>query len=581
MSTRRLIRNASRQAQTRFTMKARAFIRALGEACRGTHFRGIWSLIMILALLTIVPSAQAAFVIASTDAGLVRGTVSDDGKVDVFQGLPYASPPVGNFRWAPPQPVVPWSGIRNALTPGSPCPQTGRLASINEDCLYLNVWGPHNEEAEGRPHGRLPVIVWIHGGGQVSTTGSEYDGSRLVTRGQPVIAVTINYRLNIFAFFAHAGLTAEIPDLGSGNYATLDQQYALRWVRKNIANFGGDPDNITIAGESGGAQAVCILLASPPAAGLFQRAISESGPCQWQYYPTRTASEARGAQIAVELGCTQTENADVVACLRDQPTATILAKFSGLGPTAQPAVGGGAFPLPLRHAIAFGRFNMVPIIQGANKDENLFFVAPAYDGRGTPVTQAQYPQIIEQIFGAERTPAILEQYPTSNYRTPSYALTAVLTDSAENGTASRNRIGSCNTHLGNQLLASWVPVYAFEFADENAPFPIPLFPLPTGGMRGAGHTTELPYLWKMNVTLNPAQQRLSDTMIGYWTTFAARGNPNAEGLPTWPRYTNSDQQVISLKPDATSANSNFGEEHKCKFWSEQGFDNLYGPYQTP
>jgi para-nitrobenzyl esterase len=270
--------------------------------------------------------------------------------------------------------------------------------------------------------------------------------------------------------------------MGSGNYATLDQQFALKWVKRNIANFGGDPDNVTIAGESGGGQAVCILLVSPPAAGLFQRAITQSGPCQDQYYPTLTASEEAGAKIASELGCSD------VACLRKLPVAAILARQTGTAPAGQPATGGGAFPLPIRHAIAFGQFDKVPVMEGSTKDEALFFVAPAHDGVGEKVTEAEYPQIITTLFGEARSQAILEQYPTSNYPTPSYALVAVETDSAENGEATRNRLGACNTELANQLLAPWVPVYAFEFADENAPWPIPLFPLSTGGMkRGRPH----------------------------------------------------------------------------------------------
>lgn len=536
-------------------------------------------LILVTAMLTIMPLAYAETpavppsggdVTALTDSGLVRGKVSDDGDVEIYQGIPYAAPPVANLRWAPPQPPAHWSGTRDAFEPGSPCPQTGRLASVNEDCLYLNVWAPREPSRD-----RLPVIVWIHGGGQLITTGSEYDGSRLVTRGTPVIAVTINYRLNIFAFFAHAELTAEDAAMGSGNYATLDQQFALKWVKRNIANFGGDPDNVTIAGESGGGQAVCILLVSPPAAGLFQRAITESAPCQDQYYPTLTASEAEGMKIASELGCSD------VACLRKLPVAVLLAKQTGTAPVGQPATGGGAFPLPIRHAIAFGQFNKVPVMEGSTKDEALFFVPPAYDGVGKKVTEAQYPQIIATLFGEARSQAILEQYPTSNYPTPSYALVAVETDSAENGEATRNRLGACNTELANQLLAPWVPVYAYEFADENDPWPIPLFPLSTGGMKGAGHTSELPYLWKMDVPLSDAQQRLSTTMIKYWTNFAAHGDPNGDGLPAWPKFTSSSPQYMTFRTDRVAADATFRDVHKCKFWSEQGWANLYGSYDAP
>ena len=204
-----------------------------------------------------------------TASGLVRGTTSADGSVAIFQGIPYAAPPVGQLRWAAPQPPAAWSGVRDALQTRSPCPQTGQYASLNEDCLYLNVWAPVRYANK-----KLPVMVWVHPGGQTSSAANDYNPQRLITHGTPAIFVSFNFRLNIFAFFAHKALTAELPELGSGNYAGLDQQQVLRWVRDNIANFGGDPGNVTIFGQSGGAQGVCVLLASPPAKGLFHKAIS-------------------------------------------------------------------------------------------------------------------------------------------------------------------------------------------------------------------------------------------------------------------------------------------------------------------
>jgi para-nitrobenzyl esterase len=227
--------------------------------------------------------------------------------------------------------------------------------------LYLNVFVPVRNA-----NNKLPVMVWIHPGGQVNSAANDYYPERLITQGTPVIVVTFNYRLNIFAFFAHQALTAENPQLGSGNYAGLDQQQALRWVRDNIANFGGDPGNVTIFGQSGGAQAVCILLASPPASGLFHRAISESGSCQWELYPSLTASENKGAQIATNLGCT---GSNPLPCLRALPTSVILAQQGGGADesAAQPAWGAGAFPLPMRETMSTGQFNKVPLMQGGNQ----------------------------------------------------------------------------------------------------------------------------------------------------------------------------------------------------------------------
>jgi para-nitrobenzyl esterase len=517
------------------------------------------------------PVNGSEFVTARTTTGSVRGKVSSDGSVEVFKGIPYAAPPVSEFRWKAPRAPAPWSGVRDAFEASSPCPQSGRLASTNEDCLYLNVWAPRRSSRDS-----LPVMVFIHGGGQRTSAAHEYNADWLVTRGTPVVYVSMNYRLNIFAFFAHKELTAEDPQLGSGNYATLDQQQALRWVRDNIANFGGDPRNVTIFGESGGAQAVCVLLASPPARELFHRAISQSGPCQWQFYPSLTASEERGADIAAQLGC---KDSDPLPCLRSLPADVILAEERGAisdTAAAQPAWGGGAFPLPLREAMASGQFTRVPLLQGSNRDEAMFQLAPLYDGGGSPVTPAQYPTILTQYFGKSRVAAIQKQYPLADYPTPTYALIAALTDS---GMVTNNRIGLCNLHLANQLASPHVPLYAYEFADRTAPYPAPIFDAP-GNLVGAAHTKELSYLFHQN-ELTPAQRNISDIMIGYWTSFAAKGDPNANGLPIWPVYTSNQQMVMKFDSNTVSANADFYTRYRCTFWAQQGFGILSGPYPTP
>ncbi|HSV83774.1 MAG TPA: carboxylesterase family protein [Ramlibacter sp.] len=512
-------------------------------------------------------------VTVATTAGAVRGKLTSDGAVEVFKGIPFAAPPIGELRWKAPRPPVPWQGVREAVDAGSPCPQTGRLASTNEDCLHLNVWTPHR-----RPGGKLPVMVFLHGGGQRESAGHEYNADWLVTRGTPVVYVGINYRLNIFAFFAHPGLTAEDPQLGAGNYAALDQIQALRWVRDNIASFGGDPGNVTIFGESGGAQAVCVLLASPPARGLFHRAISQSGPCQWQYFPSLTASEQRGAQMAAQLGCPQ---ADPLPCLRAVPAGTILTRQQGAASVtdtaaAQPAWGGGVLPLPIRDAMASGRFTRVPFMQGGNRDEGLFQLAAAFDGRGNPVTAGNYPELLARYLGASRVAPVQQQYPLANYPTPIHALGAALTDS---GTVSNNRIGLCNLNMANQLMAPHVPLYAYEFADRTAPYPAPIFDAP-GNVPGAAHTKELSYLFHQS-ELTPAQRQLSDTMIRYWTNFAAKGDPNGPGLPQWPVYRPDGQMTIQFESGRVVADGSLPTRAKCRFWAEQGFGVLHGPYATP
>jgi para-nitrobenzyl esterase len=539
---------------------------------RGTLF-ALVSMALAAAIAPQPGLSKQPDVVVSTNSGSVGGTTSTDGSVLIWRGIPYAAPPVGPLRWVAPQPPASWSGILDATGPAkTPCPQTGQYASVNEDCLYLNVFAPVRNA-----NNKLPVMVWIHGGGQINSAANDYNPDTLATRGTPVVVVTFNYRLNIFAFFAHQALTAENPQLGSGNYAGLDQQAALRWVRDNIANFGGDPGNVTIFGQSGGAQAVCVLMASPPASGLFQRAISESGACQWELYPSLTASEHKGAVIANQLGCS---GSNPLPCLRALPTSVILAKQQGIGAdtsAGQPAWGGGAFPLPMRETISSGQFNKVPLIQGGVQWEAMFGIAPMFDGAGHPVTAAQYPQLLQQYYGASRVDAIQQQYPLSNYLTPSYAFLAGLTDSAVGGS---NRTGLCNVHAANQIASLNTPVYAYEFADNTAQYPAPIFNPPRGDLVGASHTTELSYLFD-NVPLTPAQRHTADVMIGYWTNFAATGNPNGKGLPNWPVYKPTEQNVMLITANSIASDTQFYDRHKCKFWAEQGYDILAGPYPTP
>ena len=434
------------------------------RARRGTLCAFVTSIALAAATAPQPVLSKQPDVIVPTASGLVRGTTSADGSVAIFQGIPYAAPPVGQLRWAAPQPPAAWSGVRDALQTRSPCPQTGQYASLNEDCLYLNVWAPVRYANK-----KLPVMVWVHPGGQTSSAANDYNPQRLITHGTPAIFVSFNFRLNIFAFFAHKALTAELPELGSGNYAGLDQQQVLRWVRDNIANFGGDPGNVTIFGQSGGAQGVCVLLASPPAKGLFHKAISESGSCQWELYPSLTASENRGAAIATELGCA---GSNPLPCLRALPTSVILAKrASGADQSAgQPAWGSGLFPLPMRETMSTGQFNKVPLMQGGVSDEAMFRLGPLYDGAGNPVTAMQYPALLQQYFGASRVAAIQEQYPLSDYPTPSYALLKALSDFAVGG---NNRTGACNVHVANQIGSLNTPLYAYEFGDVTAPYPCP------------------------------------------------------------------------------------------------------------
>ncbi len=497
---------------------------------------------------------RALPLVVRTDKGLVRGLYS--GGAREFLGIPYAAPPTGALRWQPPQPASRWSGIRAATSPGSSCAQTGSLAtgvittSTAEDCLYLNVYTP-------RDAGRrvLPVMVWIHGGAFTGGAGSIYDGAVLAAKGN-VIVVTINYRLSAFGFL-------DLPSLGAGNgdFGLLDQQAALRWVQRNAFAFGGNPRDVTEFGESAGAASVCDNMASPGAAGLFERAIAESG-CLLPA-PNVATAQVEGEQLATKLGCT--DQATAAACLRAKPAGDILTAETGMG--WSPVAGTPVLPAQPSTAFASGRYLHVPLIQGTNHDEGRFFVALEFDGFGHPITAAQYPALIQASYGASAA-AVLARYPLSAYASPDLAFAAVFTDAAF----------SCPA-LEADNLTEHSGVYAYEFSDPNPPNDFPLtftFPL------GAAHSTELQYVFQRIPYLDtvppftPAQLALSNQIIGYWTHFAATGDPNAgfpgRAGPYWPRYTSARPDIQELVPDATAPESSaqFSAAHQCAFWASLG-----------
>jgi para-nitrobenzyl esterase len=499
------------------------------------------------------PAAWPAPLVVHTDKGFVRGI--EAGGARKFLGIPYAAPPTGPLRWRPPQPALRWRGIMDAAKPGPVCAQTGSVVtgepvtSTAEDCLYLNVYTP-----PALTHRAVPVMVWIHGGGFTGGAGSIYDGAPLTT-GHNVIVVTINYRLGPFGFLALPSLDSESPGRASGDYGLMDQQAALRWVQRNARAFGGDPGNVTIFGESAGGASVCDNMASPTASGLFSRAIAESG-C-FLLSSTRQAAEQQGATFAAKLGCT--DPATAAGCLRGKSAAALLAEAGGPLGGWGPVAGTPVLPLQPASAFAAGRYAHVPLLQGTNHDEGRFFVGFEFDALGKPLTAAQYPQVLTAQFGAAAAARIQAVYPLSGYASPDLAYAAVFTDSAF----------SCPA-LDADLLTSRSGVYGYEFADENAPdnFGITFsFPL------GAAHSTELQYVFGkipyLDVTppFTTAQFALSAQMMGYWTRFAATGNPNGGGAPYWPRFSSARQQIQELVPGATAPQTGFPAEHHCAFWA--------------
>jgi len=498
--------------------------------------------------------------VVATAGGAVRGKAV--AVTDEFLGIPYAAPPVGALRWQAPRPSAPWPGVRPAVSYAPHCPQPSSpfgVASTSEDCLYLNVFTPADHDARN-----LPVMVWVHGGSLRTGESDDYNPAGLVRHG--VVVVTINYRLGALGFLADAALASR-PGGPSGDYGLMDQQAALRWVQRNIRGFGGNPGSVTLFGESAGGLSTLSQLVSPGARGLFQRAIVESGTYQLTE-PSLAAAETAGQAFAAKAGCASDTarntasgtgsgtGSGTAACLRRLPVSTILTDQNPVGYT--PDLDGAVLTQSIKTALARGQFNRVPVIIGTNHDEYRLFVA-VIQFLGEQVTAANYQSMIASTLGV--TPAVASriaaQYPLSRYPSPPVALGAVGTDA----------IFACHALTAEKSLSRYVPVYAYEFNDENAP---ELFLPPVGFPYGAAHASELPYLFSPATVAHPApftqaQQQLAAAMKQDWTNLAKTGVP-ATG---WPRFTGTSQQVLSLMPPRPRPETDFSAQHHCAFWAPE------------
>jgi len=501
--------------------------------------------------------------IAVTDDGIVRGLATATTRE--FRGIPYAAAPVGDLRWQPPQRHARWHGILDATQFASHCPQIAGpfgQASTTEDCLFLNVFTPNTRHDDDRRDGRddgpdgpglRPVMVWIHGGALITGESNDYDATRLVEQGD-VILVTINYRLGALGFLAHPSLTAESPDHASGNFGLLDQQEALRWVQRNIRSFGGDPSRVTIFGESAGGLSVHSQLASPTSHGLFQRAIVESGAYQLTV-PPLAAVEATGTAFATRAGCTDQS----AACLRGLSVDQVLANQDSGIAGATPVIDGKFLTQSIGAAFASGQFNRVPVMEGSNHDEWRLFVGLTDLVTG-PTTAAGYPAAIEATLGvpAALVPLFAAQYPLANFPSPDLAVSALGTDA----------IFACNARFASQQLSQFVPTFAYEFNDENAP---QRFLPPVSFPYGAAHASEIQYLFGLPVTVpapafDAGQEQLSSAMIDYWTSFARTGQPSSSATPPWAPFQTTSDTAQSLVPSTPRAETGFAADHRCAFW---------------
>ncbi len=491
--------------------------------------------------------------IALTTEGLIRGVVTETARE--FRGIPYATPPVGDRRWRPPQRPARRAGVLDATQFANHCPQnagTFGRASDTEDCLFLNVFAPRGRGTDRARFGLRPVMVWIHGGGLTAGESGVFDAARLVGQGD-VVVVTINYRLGVLGFLAHPALTAESADQASGNYGLMDQQEALRWVRRNILLFGGDPSRVTIFGESAGGLSVHAHLVSPSAHGLFHRAIVQSGAYQLTQ-PSLASGELAGAAFASGAGCADQS----ASCLRALSVAQVLATQTAVSRGTTAVVDGKLLPRSMTAAFATGQFNRVPVIEGSNRDESRLFVG-INELLSGPLPAAAYPAAVQATLGipAAAVPPILAQYPLTAYPSPGLALSAVATDVTF----------ACSARFAAQQLSRFVPTFAYEFNDARAPQPIlPPVSFPYGSYHGA----EIQYLFSIpqivpTPPLDADQQQLSAAMIEAWATFARTGRPSASGAP-WPRFQAEGDTLLSLVPPQPRPESGFAAFHKCAFW---------------
>lgn len=492
-----------------------------------------------------------------TTSGPITGFEKEG--ISSWLGLPYAAPPVNELRWQPPHPVTPWTTVRKANIAASSCLQNADLGDFaraggSEDCLYLNVYRPAGTVSATA---KLPVFVWIHGGALQVGQGADYDPSKLVRQGKAIV-VTFNYRLGVLGFLSTPGLEAE--NKGSGNYGLMDQQAALRWVQNNISAFGGNPSDVTIAGESSGGNSVIAHIISPGSAGLFQHAVSLSGAAILSRYPAFGAPQPlsvalkNGAAFASALECSPTD----AACLRALPVEKILNAQSAYM-VNQFIIDGKTIPLHPSEAFRTDKINHATLINGTTRDEGHFFVALPELKTGKALSQESYPEWIGRQYGETLKSKVLTEYPLHRYENPSEAFAATVTDS----------LFSCPARAMNRLLAEKIPVYAYEFSDRTAPSYIgaTTFPLL------ASHTFELAYLFPgfhggsaVKVSLNPLQERLSDEMVGY---FAAIKDMHSREK-SWPRYSaKSDNYMTFALPTAHMVTGRFADAHHCHFWDKQ------------
>jgi para-nitrobenzyl esterase len=495
--------------------------------------------------------------IVRTREGTVQGI--SVGDVEQFRGVPFAAPPMGKLRWRAPLPPKPHPAGLDASKFPAPCMQGRALPDFpppNEDCLYLNIYRP----AGCREGKKLPVLVYYHGGGFANGTASARDGIELAG-GNEMIVVMPNYRLGAFGWLSLPALDAETNNTSSGNYGFLDMVAALRWIQENIATFGGDKDNVTIAGTSAGGIGVCTLMTARMHERLFHKAIIESGECTRTsgFIISHQAALIRGAKFAAKAACTDAKTFG--ACLRSKPAAELLSASAGLDLSVA-NVGGSLMPTAPIDLIEVGDFVHIPVIVGANHDEQKH--SPV-ETTGFPATAETYDKYLKTTFGP-LAPLVAAEYPSREFSDPAYAAGAAASDSGV-----PNGIGFCPmlSELGGAL-SKMTHTYTYELDDPRGSGA----PDSAGFEFGSMHTAEIGLLYAPITSggKSPEQIALAKRMQKYWATFAREGRPH-DGTNQWPTLQAGSENILRFQPtsDVILPLAKVREEHHCGFWSSLGY----------
>jgi len=504
----------------------------------------IISVIAVLSgsFITCAGYSKAEYKVINIKSGSIRGTVEDG--VSAFLGIPYAAPPTGELRWREPQANSPWDGTRDCTKYGPACPQPKTIFynvdNMNEDCLNLNVWTPSQSSGD-----KLPVMVWIHGGSFTTGAGSlrMYEGKNLAKNG--VVIVTINYRLGPLGFLSHPLLSKESGRSASGNYGLLDQIAALKWVKQNIADFGGNPDNVTIFGESAGGACVCDLMVSPLADGLFQQAVSESGSFSDAYpsYREDTVAKAEGTGLELQskLGCDGA--ADPLAAMRSKTAdevvrAAYLDYSSGGASKYRPVVDGWVIPDNPWTMFSAGKQVKVPLLIGTNADEGSIFLMP--DPKVLKMSRQDYESYVKSLYPRDYE-AVLTLFPASDSQSVLQAMIKLRT--IMNFSAGALHAADTAADCGSK-------VYMYQFSRV---------PNTMLKLAGAFHGLEIFYLFgnlradRVAIPDDRTDLALSKTMMQYWTNFAKTSDPNGTQLPQWPVYEAGGGKYIILDEPLTTS----------------------------